>query len=769
MPLPEESLTIWSCARRAAVLCLLFASTAAVAAPVRIQRGMTLVDALRQFQQAGVNLIFTTRIVGPEMRVTETPRSGDARAVLTAILEPHSLTLQNGPNGSLIIVRARAGIAVPANKAAPASPPITVTDEIVVESQGLIRPTAAEGVLELTHDEIEALPHIGDEPLRALDLLPGTTTQDTSAEIQLRGARRDEVLIRLDGQELYRPYHLRDFDNTLSIIGASTLDRIDLINAPPVPFGDRAAGVIDMTTRAPSSQPHLRITMSMLESGVQAASAADSGRLHWNASYRHGTTDVIGRAIGTIAPSFSDAFAKADYQPSANQTLVLHELASRDAVRLSESDESKHLHTEYLEQYSWLSHAVMLTPHLYADTVVSSAHTSQDRSGAESDSERSFLVTDDRRLAATGLHQRWNLEAGASQTLGLGFEYDLFHAFYDYAGTGHFDTPLAALRSDKGTEDFALKDHFDQQRVSAYAFDQIRPAAPLMIEVGLRYDEYTVDHDSRMNPRLSAAWSRNLSTFHIDWGEYSQSHRPYELMVEDGDPHFYPSEHSRQWTAGVERIIPALSRLPIESVRADVYQRTVSTPRPRYRNLFDTFDPFPEGQFDRIRVAPADSTFEGLEISVRGRATPRIRWWLNYALASARDEFAGREIARETDQRHTINAGVNIATWHRWNVNAAWTFHSGWPETPITTDGQAPLLGPLNSGRLPNYHRLDVRLSRDWTAAGGVLTFYVEGRNVYNHRNVAGLDVKLDSGTLTIGDERWPGSIAIAGAAWRWR
>src|SRR5260370_706398 len=99
----------------------------------------------------------------------------------------------------------RATIAPPKPERRPVTPqPITMSDEIVVESNALMRPAVNEAVHELTSNEIEVLPHIGEDPLRALDLLPGLTTQDTSAEVQLRGSRRDELLIRLDGQELFQ-------------------------------------------------------------------------------------------------------------------------------------------------------------------------------------------------------------------------------------------------------------------------------------------------------------------------------------------------------------------------------------------------------------------------------------------------------------------------------------------------------------------------------------------------------------------------------------
>ena len=55
-----------------------------------------------------------------------------------------------------------------------------------------------------------------------------------------RGA--NELLIRLDGQELYEPYHLRDFDNALSIVTTSRIAKVSLVTALPASYGDRAAG-----------------------------------------------------------------------------------------------------------------------------------------------------------------------------------------------------------------------------------------------------------------------------------------------------------------------------------------------------------------------------------------------------------------------------------------------------------------------------------------------------------------------------------------------
>ena len=79
----------------------------------------------------------------------------------------------------------------------------------------------------------------------------------------------------------------------------------------------------------------------------------------------------------------------------------------------------------------------------------------------------------------------------------------------------------------------------------------------------------------------------------------------------------------------------------------------------------------------------------------------------------------------------------------------AWRFQTGWPTTPLTLEqivgegGQTelvPVLGPLNSERLPNYHRLDFRVSRYWQARWGSLTVFADIQNLYNRENVAGFE-----------------------------
>ena len=82
-------------------------------------------------------------------------------------------------------------------------------------------------------------------------------------------------------------------------------------------------------------------------------------------------------------------------------------------------------------------------------------------------------------------------------------------------------------------------------------------------------------------------------------------------------------------------------------------------------------------------------------------------------------------------------------------MNAAWTYHTGWPDTPILVDlmdnhdgtySASIAYGPYNSLRLPAYHRLDLRVGRWFPLGRGRVNTFLEVTNLYNHANLCCLD-----------------------------
>ena len=628
----------------------------------------------------------------------------------------------------------------------------------------------------LDRDEVLRLPHLGADVFRTISLLPGTTSNDVTAQFHVRGGRRDEVLVLLDGQELYEAYHLKEFDNALSLVAASALASVDLTTGTfPSSYGDRMGGILDLSTVTPTRPRLFRLSLSILNAQLEGAGTLGE-RAWWLVSLRRGTTDLAGRIFGTEDPVFWDAFGKVDYRLSSRQSVRLNVLHSEDQLDFTEEqgDEITRLNTDYDNTYAWVTHQVVLSDRLFVDTAVSGSRVDRNRQGFEDEDEKMFDVRDRRHLEVGGALQSWNLQTSEHNFVRAGFELRRYDADYDYFGFREFDSPLALVRPEPRDGTFVFDDRLVDDHFAAYASDRYRPHEAVTTELGVRFDRHSLTDDEVWSPRVNAAWRvGTASILRAGWGWFYQSQRAYELAVEDGDTTFRPAERSEHWVVGFEHLFDEARTGPLTGARVEAYTRRVKDPRPRYESLFEAFERFPEGELARVRIEPESARADGFEVSLQGRAGERLDWWINYGYATTEERIDGRDEPRAIDQRHTFNADVNYRLGRDWDVNLAWRFHTGWPTTAVAAaeeDGEiVPILGPRNSERLPSYHRLDARVSRRWQFRTSRLTAFVDIQNVYNRRNVAGLDVEIrETGRVVEKNERWPGIFGSAGFSLEW-
>ena len=834
--------------------------------------GLALAEALELLRQRGVPIVYSSRVVLPEMRVERQPAASDPAAALEELLAPHGLTTRPGPEGRRIVVRraelapelrgvvrsrlggapvsgatvvvreagvevtsapdggfAIAGLA-PGRYTLEARHPGFVVEElldvavppaagdalefrllpgafageeiVVHPSRTLLLRERAATAVELDRDEIFSLPHLGDDVFRALALLPGIAANDRSAEFHVRGGRRDEVLVLLDGQELFQAFHLPEYDNALSLVSSAGLSSVSLTTgAFPAAYGDRMGGVLEMATVDPPDAPRHRLAASLLDLEASASRRFAGGHGSWFAAARRGTAELADELLQDERPGFWDLFAKAEWSAGERQGWGLRVLRSHDQLALREAgaDEAKDVATEHDAAYFWLTHRWLANDRLFAETVLSSSATDRERGNRELDDERRLAVADRRRLEVRGLKQTWHWRRPHDAQWISGFEWRRFESRVDYAREREFETPLAALRTDPSEGSFRFAARPVDEHRNLHASRSFRPLPELTVQLGARYDEHSLGDERSVDPRLNAAWGLGeRGVVRLGWGRFHQSQRTYELRVEDGETAFAPRERSEHWVLGYEQTFAGRRPRGWEALRVELFRRVTDDPRPRFENLLEPFDPFPEGESDRVRFAPDESRARGVELFAKAHAGDRVEGWIGYTYSESDDTTGGSSIPRLIDQSHAVTLDLNWRIDEAWTLNLAWLYHSGRPTTEIglafvpraddgggePDDGEedevpagepqfdaVPVLGELNARRLSPYHRLDLRISRRWRLGAGALTLFADVQNLYDRANLAGFSVEFDEelgerGELVFDEELWPGFLASAGIAW---
>jgi len=141
----------------------------------------------------------------------------------------------------------------------------------------------------------------------------------------------------------------------------------------------------------------------------------------------------------------------------------------------------------------------------------------------------------------------------------------------------------------------------------------------------------------------------------------------------------------------------------------------------------------------------------GLELLIRKRLGGRHHGWLSYTLSRSERKRPGRswELFR-VDQTHILNAAWTVRLGADWSFGARFTLTTGNPVYPIVgarydadRDRYQPVFSTKKT-RLPMYHRLDVRLDKQWRFESWILGCYLDIQNVYNATNTEGYNYTYD-------------------------
>jgi outer membrane receptor protein involved in Fe transport len=743
--------------------------------------GKPIADIIDDFTAQGYRFAYSTNLVPRDLLVLAEPSADEPIAIVREILEPHGLTVRV-ESGVLLIVRQPSAKPSEDSRVSGVKPAANSIEEVSVSaSRYEIASSRSSTRVFLEQRTIQATADFGDDPLRVVQRLPGAAASGTSARTHFRGGEDSEIGIVLNGQRLFDPFHVRDYQSIFSAVDSRAIDGVEVFTGGfPVQYGDRMSGMILMDSLAAPPERHNEIGVSVYNTSILTAGESDNRQ--WLLSARRGNLDlVIDPKFGS--PSYSDVFGRFGVELSPGMTLAINSLYADDNVEVileSDPEDLQQVSSDTRNLQVWIEVDNRWSEKLTSRTVLSVVDFANLRNGVVDDEESIVgSVNDAREVTQYGFRQDFSFRVSIRHAVDWGLEVRRAKAEYDYRSVAEYSGLAASFAGQPDTLDTAIRVAPEGASYSLYLSDRWRVGAETLLEWGLRWDDQTYtgnQSDAQLSPRVSLLRHIGDNTeVRLSWGRYHQAQDIHELQVEDGVSQFWPAQRADQLIAGITWRFDEFHALRIEA-----FQKAMRTVRPRFENLYDPLGVIPEIQPDRIRIEPSSATARGIELSF-GREGPAVDWWATYTRARVVDDIDGREELRSWDQEHALQLGFN---WNheRWDVSLAASVHSGWPLTELALlnagtddDGEPAFIavpGPRNTGRYPAFASLDFRVARTWNFTTGSLMAFIEVTNLTNRRNECCLDWDLDendeTGSISLerGVDYWMPLLPAVGFLW---
>jgi hypothetical protein len=624
------------------------------------------------------------------------------------------------------------------------------TDRVTVAGDRQAGTEAGSGVSELHGRELENLRGaMLDDPLRALQALPGATaTDDFYSEFAVRGNSFRHVGLSVDGMPtryLMHTVHGVTDGGSIAMVNSETLGVVSLLpGSYPQMIGRALGAQVELTTRDGNrEQFRARTGLSGTSATILAEGPLAGGRGSWLASARRSYLGYIIRRIdpeATFVFGFVDGQAKVVYDVNPRHQLAFTTLLGRaafeegeDAVDVNDrADATSHA---WLSALSWRylpGPRFAMTNRIYT-------------TGVQFEHDNPFGVTLD---ASRSSDLGWRADASYAPRAGwlVTFGGD---AQYLRGETRRERTLPAGPR---------VLNEYDEQAVAASLYAAVRFDVGPRVSVtpGARIDYWELTRSHTGSPWMTAA-ARLTDRLRLrgGGGVYRQFADIEQVFGIQGGGRGLVPERAMHLDGGVDYQVTPDTRLA-----ATVYHRRerevlwapLSEPR---RRPDGTVSP---GFIDAPWVNTLDGHARGVEFLIRREAPGGLSGWAGYAYSRLRytDTRTAEQFWADADQRHTLSLYGNYRLSSRSTVSAKFRYGSNYPirgyvgapavSAPVV-DGQPvfyAITDMRNTLRLPAYGRLDVRADRAFHWRGTRLVLFAEVANVLNRTNLRSTPYDVD-------------------------
>jgi hypothetical protein len=606
-----------------------------------------------------------------------------------------------------------------------------------------------------SRDEITQIPGSFGDPIRSIETLPGVGVPSFFlGEFSVRGANTNANAYYLDNLPIGNPFHALGIH---SVVHKSMVEEMEFhTGAYSSLYQNALGGVVSIHSPKIILKDSNTIELSLFSVSGSGARVSEDLQDYILVSGRVSTMNETYGGIGVLEtgfnfPDYYDAQIKAKKSINSNHSLYFYTLVSEDRVSISPQS---------------------------GDT--NSEESNPILEGGEVALQRGFST----------YALRWEYEKSKLKN-----QFSLIH----FQPKEVADASLANLEIDAGTKSsysslrqdleykYSNKSKWElgsEIRYLDYSSSGLTSYSNR--QRGLLPNPFAV-FDREFKPStIDSQYNDVYMTYYLqgefitDWGIWQPGLR-HEYLREVSKESITPrlrwdrTNDSREWNAFVK--LGRMSRYPTEPLAGDFassnqnlnFEKSDSVSLgflyPFQKNWILQAEPFYQEFSDLIiRDESISQRFQnseigisrGVEVMVRKKSNSNkmsFYGWLSYTYSENLRRFPDSPrndwYTSDVDIRHSLNLVGGLKMDENWRVGMRFHARTSFPITPIIGDdggfsrnsfsGQRiyyPIYSEFeNSSRLPAYHRLDLRIDRNFYYEWGVINTYLEILNLYGRNN----------------------------------
>jgi len=593
----------------------------------------------------------------------------------------------------------------------------------------------------ITGQELSKVAGSAGDPLRAMQALPGIiVANDTDSAPAIRGSGPDDNAYYVDFLPVGYLFHMGGME---SVINADLVEDFNIYSSSFGPeYQDVTGGVLDIKLRKPrTDRLGAKVNIGMLETGALIEGPITPNQSFFLSARRSYIDLFLSKTKDsgvefTQFPRYYDYQGKYIWNLSGDSSLTLQTSGAQDEMKLNlgnDADIVKHdpilggnansktyYHTQGLVYRTRLTPRLSLTSgfsHMYS--VMEQSMTQLGHANATNDlyyfrNHLKFMLGEQHELLAGVEAGLGRIKLDLDTTTAVPTE---FNPNPDYTSSSRF-----VNKDSISTQwcDIALKDRW---RLSGWATAVIGAHG----SYETYFDKYMLE--PRLALELTPA-EKTLVT--LGWGKYHQFPEGFQVIKGIGNPGlgYIKADH---YSLGAEQKLAEGW-----SAKAEGY----------YKKFSDLVVPHEPENY----INGGSGNAWGAELFIKKNRTQNWSGWLSasYSKSKRRNDVTGEKFPFSYDQPFVLNLVYDWNFLPKWTLGAKWRYQSGAPITPVTgtyTDSTGrlrPTYGPIGSDRLPDYHRLDIRLSRDFLFDRWKMSMYLDIINAYANQNVSGYEYNGD-------------------------